>query len=259
METSILVPSQGNSPESKAYSRSLECDSGHAVPTQSGDPDRVVPVSAGVQSLVLELGPTTVRPVCNLIQSQTSQVSVTGSRSDSLGNRCLESTMGETGCLRLPSSLSAQPSNLQGDGSGLSQNDSNCSRLAKHAVVLGPSQSISSDSLPTSASKGSGDAALQRPRSQESQQSESACLAPRAFAIQEQGFTDEVAARIEAPQRLSIRTVYKSKWAIFVKWCDSHKVDFRSPTVSQIADFLLHLFKESLAPLRAIELLLRTW
>ena len=116
--------------------------------------------------------------------------------------------------------------------------------MTQHAVVLGPGQSISSDPLPASISKGSGDTVFQWPRSQEPQQSESAYLAPRASAIQEQGFTDEVAARIEAPQRLSTRAVYKSKWAIFVKWCDSHKVDFRSPSVSQIADFLLHLFKE---------------
>ena len=116
---------------------------------------------------------------------------------------------------------------LQGDGSGLSQNDSNCSRVAQHALVLGPGQSISSDSLPASTSKGSGDAAFQWSPSQKPPQSESACLVPRASFIQEQGFTDEVAARIEAPQKLSTRAVYKSKWAIFVKWCDSHEVDFR--------------------------------
>ena len=69
METSVLVPSQGNSPEGKAHSRSLECDSGQTVQTQSGDQDRVVPVSAGVQSLLLELGSTTGRPVCNSVQS----------------------------------------------------------------------------------------------------------------------------------------------------------------------------------------------
>ena len=40
------------------------------------------------------------------------------------------------------------------------------------------------------------------------------------------------------------RAVYKSKWAIFVKWCGSNEVDFRSPAVNQIADFLLYLFKE---------------
>ena len=45
-------------------------------------------------------------------------------------------------------------------------------------------------------------------------------------------------------RRRSTRAIYKSKWAIFVKWCDSNKVDFRLPSVNQIADFLLHLFKE---------------
>ena len=163
---------------------------------------------------------------------------VTGTGSNSLGGRRPDSAMGESGCLRVSFSFSAQPSDLQGDGSGLSQNDSNCSRVAQHALVLGPGQSISSDPLPASTSKGSGDTAFQRPPSQEPQQSESACLVPRASAIQKQGFTDEVAARIEAPHRLSTRAVHKSKWAIFVKWCDSHEVHFRSPSVSQIADFL---------------------
>ena len=67
-------------------------------------------------------------------------------------------------------------------------------------------------------------------------------LEPRV--IQEQGFSDEVAARIEAPQRVSTRAVYKSKWAVFVRWCESNKVDVRSPSIVQIADFLLHLFQE---------------
>ena len=31
---------------------------------------------------------------------------------------------------------------------------------------------------------------------------------------------------------------------LVVKWCDSHEVDFRSPSISQIADFLFCLFKE---------------
>ena len=151
--------------------------------------------------------------------------------------------MGEPGCLRLSSSLPTQPSDLKGDGSRLSQNDPNCPRLAQHALVLGSGQHFSSDSIQALDSKRSGDTAFQRPCSQQSQQSESARLAPRAPAIQEQGFSDKVATRIEAPQRHSTRAVYKSKWAIFVKWCDSNKVDFRSPSVNQIVDYLLHLFK----------------
>ena len=184
------------------------------------------------------MGPTTCRPVCNPVQPQAPQVCLTGS--DSLGSRRPESSMGESRCLCFPSNLSAHQGDLKGDASRLSQNDSNCSRVAQHALVLGPGQSIGSDSTAGE----SGDAALQQTPSQESQQSESTCLAPRASTIQEQGFSDEVTARIEAPQRFSTRAVYKSKWAIFVKWCDSNKVDYRSPSVNQIADFLLHLFKE---------------
>ena len=69
-------------------------------------------------------------------------------------------------------------------------------------------------------------------------------LVPRASVVEEQGFSDEAAARIEVLQRPSTRAVYRSKWAIFVKWCDSNKVDFRSPSVNQIVEFPLHLFKD---------------
>ena len=59
-------------------------------------------------------------------------------------------------------------------------------------------------------------------------------------------FRNKVAAKIEAPQKLSTRVVYKSKWAIFIKWCELNKVDFRSPSVNQIADFLLFLFNQTI-------------
>ena len=72
----------------------------------------------------------------------------------------------------------------------------------------------------------------------------SPCLAPRAQTIKEQGFSSPVAARIEAPQRRSTRAVYEAKWALFVRWCETSQVDFRNPSIKQIADFLLHLFQE---------------
>ena len=112
------------------------------------------------------------------------------------------------------------------------------------AWFLGSGGSVYTNPFPASAPQGSGDSTCQWPPTQESHQSKPTCMAPRASIIQEQGFADEVAARIEAPQRSSTRAVYKSKWTIFVKWCDSHKVDFRSPSVNQIADFLLYLFKD---------------
>ena len=109
---------------------------------------------------------------------------------------------------------------------------------------LGPGGTVVSDpSLPTQPSRPS-DTAIQQGTSQESDQPKPTRLAPRAEAIKEQGFSSPVASRIEAPQRSSTRTVYEAKWAVFVRWCESSQVDFRSPSVKQIADFLLHLFQE---------------
>ena len=76
LEHYVLVPSQGNIPEVLTHSRSLECNSGQIVKTKKKDPDRVAPIAAGVQSLVLQMGPTKSRPFCNLVQSQTPQVCV---------------------------------------------------------------------------------------------------------------------------------------------------------------------------------------
>ena len=69
-------------------------------------------------------------------------------------------------------------------------------------------------------------------------------MAPRASVIKEQGFSEAVAARIEAPQRGSTRSVYEAKWSIFTKWCLTHQVDFRAPPVKPVADFLMYLFQD---------------
>ena len=72
----------------------------------------------------------------------------------------------------------------------------------------------------------------------------SSCMVPRASTIKEQGFSEAVAARIEAPQRRSTRSVYEAKWTIFTKWCLSNQVDFRALPVKSVADFFMYLFQD---------------
>ena len=60
---------------------------------------------------------------------------------------------------------------------GLSQNDSDCPRLAKHALVLGPGGPIRSDPLHPSSNKGPSDSAFQRASSPEPSESESSIRA----------------------------------------------------------------------------------
>ena len=90
----------------------------------------------------------------------------------------------------------------------------------------------------------SGISTIQPDPAQEPVKPELTCLAPRATAIKEQGFFEAVAARIEAPQRGSTRSIYEAKWTIFTKWCLSNQVDFRAPPLKAICDFLLHLFQD---------------
>ena len=52
----------------------------------------------------------------------------------------------------------------------------------------------------------------------------------------------EVAERISAPQWSSTRTIYKSKWALFEKWCRENLVDFSTPSVQKISDFFMYLY-----------------
>ena len=111
-------------------------------------------------------------------------------------------------------------------------------------MVLGPGGDVQSDPIALAPAAQPPDSTLQSDPSQKSDKFKSPCMAPRATAIKEQGFSEAVAARIEAPQRGSTRSVYEAKWAIFTKWCINHKVDFRSPPVKSVADFLLYLFQD---------------
>ena len=74
-------------------------------------------------------------------------------------------------------------------------------------------------------------------------------LMSRSGQLQEQGFSVEVAERIAAIQRSSTRTIYKSKWALFEKWCRKNLVDFFTPSVKKVLDFFTP------QPLRAVGIL----
>ena len=110
-------------------------------------------------------------------------------------------------------------------------------------MVLGPGSHVQSDTSKSAISAQPTDTTIQSGSTQKSVTPQPSCLAPRATAIKEQGFSEAVATRIEAPQRRSTRSVYEAKWALFTKWCVTNQVDFRSPSVKSVADFLMYLFQ----------------
>ena len=126
----------------------------------------------------------------------------------------------------------------------MQENHCDCPRVAQHALVLGSGGHVQSNPTKPARCAQPIDTALQSDPSQKSDKPKSQCMAPRALAIKEQGFSEAVAARIEAPQRGSTRSVYEAKWTIFTKWCLTNKVDFRAPPVKSVADFLMYLFQD---------------
>ena len=118
----------------------------------------------------------------------------------------------------------------------------NSPRLARDALVLGPSAALNRDPTTTSSVNDSSQTVAQLcvPQlcvPQQSTASQPPHLVSRSGQLQEQGFSVEVAERIAAPQRSSTGTIYKSKWALFEKWCRENSVDFSTPSVKQVSDF----------------------
>ena len=180
-------------------------------------------------------------PVCHQVQQQTITVCVTGSRPPGMGSGCTQSVLGRSGPICLSTSSHLGQSGGEVAGLPMQQNHTDCTGVARHALVLGPSGHVQSDlTVPAQ----SGDSTIQPDPAQESVKPEHSCLAPRATAIKEQGFSEAVAAQIEAPQRGSTRSVYEAKWTIFTKWCLSNQMDFMAPPLKAIADFLLYFFQD---------------
>ena len=100
-------------------------------------------------------------------------------------------------------------------------------RLARDALVLGPSAALNRDPTTTASVNNPSQTVPPSCVPQQSTTSQPPRLVSRSGQLQEQGFSVEVAERIAAPQRSSTRTIYKSKWALFEKGAE--KIRWISP------------------------------
>ena len=243
VENFDLVYDQPSNPQSPSHPGPAKCGSGQAIQTRPDYSDGMVSPHRNLSGDMLQVAPTSGGPLRHEVQQQTASVCVTGAGSLSDCSRCTQHTLGEPGCLRFPTSGHLGQSSGKITELPRQQDNSDCSGVAQHALVLGPGGHVQPNPIESSQRATPSDTALQSDPSQKSDKSKSPRMAPRATAIKEQGFSEAVAARIEAPQRKSTRSVYEAKWAIFTKWCVSNKVDFDSPPLKSVADFLLYLFE----------------
>ena len=210
------------------HHRVSECDGRPSVQVEPSAVNRMVTASAGVQTDLSKVVHSSCRSICHSSEPQTSSVRISRPRPKCLGHRCSELKLDRSHFLCLPSDGS--PS--QGDPKNQAipfPDHLNSPRLARDALVLGPSAALNRDPTATSGVNNSSQTVPQLCISQQST-SQPPRLVSRSGQLQEQGFSVAVAERIAAPQR-STRTIYKSKWALFEKWYRENLVDFSTPSV----------------------------
>ena len=218
VEDHDLVPPLSHNIKGQTHSGVSECDGRPPIQVQPTAVNRMVTASTGVQTDLPEVVHSSCGPVCHSSEPQTPSVCVSHPRPKGLGHRCSEHKLDGSHCLCLPSDGS--PS--QGDPKDQTMplpDHRNSPRLARDTLVLGPSAALNRDPTTTPSVN---DSTQTVPQVCVPQQP---ATAQRSGQLQEQGFSVEMAERIATPQRSSTWTIYKSKWALFEKWCRENSVD----------------------------------
>ena len=243
VEDHDFVPPLSHNFKGQTHSRVSECDGRPPIQVQPSTVNRKVTASTGVQTDLPEVVHSSCGAVCHSSEPQTPSLCVSNHRPKGLGYRCSEHKLDGSHCLCLPSYGSPSQGDPKNQAMPLPDHR-NSPRLARDALVLGPSAALNRGPTTT---PGVNDATQTVPQVCVPQQSTTAQpprLVSMSRQLQEQGFSVEVAERIAAPQWSSTRTIYKSKWALFEKWCRENSVDFSTPSVKQISDFFMYLYQD---------------
>ena len=243
VEDHDLVPPLSHNIKSQTHSGVSECDGRPPIQVQPSAVDRMVTASTGVQTDLPEVVHSSCGPVCHSSEPQTPSLHVSNPRPKGLGHRCSEHKLDGSHCLCLPSDSSPSQGDPKDQAMPLPDHR-NSPRLARDALVMGPSAALNTDPTTTPSVNDSTQTVPQVCVLQQSATAQPPRLVSRSGQLQEQGFSVEVAERIAAAQRSSTRTIYKSKWALFEKWCRENSVDFSTPSVKQISDFFMYLYQD---------------
>ena len=149
VEDHDMVPSLSHNIESQTHSRVSECDGRPSVQVQPTTVDRMVTASTGVQTDLPKVVHSSCRPVCHSSEPQTPSVCVSYPRRKGLGHRCSEHKLDGSHCLCLPSNGSPSQGDPKNQAMPLPDH-SHSPRLARDALVLGPSAALNSDPTATS-------------------------------------------------------------------------------------------------------------
>ena len=164
-----------------------------------------------------QVAPAKNRPIRHEVQQQAAAVCVTSPGSPGNSSGCSQFPMGGPGRVCLPTHSHLGQSGGEVTGFPMPENHSDCSWMAQHALVLGPSDHVQSGSPQPAQLAKPVDTALQSDPSQKSDKSKSPCMAPRATAIKEQGFSETVAAREIQPSISAKMKISLVSWIVSIE------------------------------------------
>ena len=200
VEDHDMVSSLSHNIESQTHSRVSECDGRPPVQIEPSAVNRMVTASAGVQTDLSKVVHSSCGSICHSPEPQTSTVRISCPRPKGLAHRRSEHKLNGSQCLCLPSNSSPSQGDPKKQAMPLPDHR-NSPRLARDALVLGPSAALNRDPTATSSVNNSPQTVPQLCVSQQYTTSQPPRLMSRSGQLQEQGFSVEVAERIAAPQR----------------------------------------------------------
>ena len=200
-----------------------------------------------LRSLVQTDIPTVVHsprgPVYHSSEPQASTVRVSYPRPQGLGHRCSKHKLNGSHCLCFPSNGSPSQGDPKNQAMPL-PNHSNSPRLARDALVLGPSAALNRDPTAAPCVDNTPQAVPQLRVPQQPAAPQPPRLVSRSVQLQEQGFSVEVTERLAAPQRSSTRTIYQSSGPYLKNGAEKIRCDFSTPSVKQTSDFFMYLYQD---------------
>ena len=149
VENHDLVPSLSHNIESQTHSRVPECDGRPPVQVEPSAVNRMGTASAGVQTDLPKVVHTSCRSICHSSEPQTSSVCISCPRPKGLGHRCSKHKLDGSHCLCLPSDSSPSQDDPKNQPM-LLLDHRNSPRLARDALVVGPTAALDRDPTTTS-------------------------------------------------------------------------------------------------------------
>ena len=200
VENPHLVPPKQCHTQSKACTGLTQCDSRWPLKEEPDSSNRVVSVSTDFQTNFQTLAESPSGPVRNQPEQKTSYICLSDSGSSGMGSRCPQYSMGKHGCLHVPSHRPAAQGCTKTSIINM-QDNSDSPRLADKTMVLEPGGDVSRHSKTTTTHTHSAKTTTEQPIPCQPNIPEPPRLVSRSSALQEHGFTAEVAERIAAPQQ----------------------------------------------------------